>query len=188
MTSGLIIEGHELEVQEYCILHLVVRSQGRVGEKNSLFLLEGQQLKVEVFARKVLERSGYRVFLGEDAHFFFGVLSFNFEDSFFLKTYQNWVGGRGANAGIILAELKRAVSKCLADSRLSGELLDKAANAVREYYAFPPKSEIHSQLDRVIRRLDPETVLRAIRFYRETGYTTKGVPDLFVAKDSSLFG
>jgi hypothetical protein len=112
------------------------------------------------------------------------VLSFNFEGSFFLDVYKNWVG---PTAEAHLIELKSAVSSCIAASCVSRELVDRATTMVRLYYKEPPKSEIHSVLDKAIRHLDTEVLLRAILFFRGLGYTTKGVPDLFLTRDSQFW-
>lgn len=184
MGSQLNLDNFGYEAYQYLIPHVVIHSQKADDGGKPLFLLHGEAFKVEEFARRLFKGAGYEAFYGEDANFFFSMLSFNFEGSFFLDVYKNWVG---STAEAHLVELKSAVSSCIAASSISHDLLDRATNMVRLYYKEPPKSEIHLALANAVRHLDTQGLLRAVHFFRGISYTTKGVPDLFLTRGSQFW-
>lgn len=182
ILDDLDVRGLGTEVMRYSIPHIVIRVPKTFKNKKPAFLVRGNLLKVEEFVQQLLEDNGYTVFKGDDAHLFFSILSFNFKDSFFLDVCKNWVG---RDADKHLATLDAALSKCLRESRMSGELIRQAELVLMSYYSsYPPKQEIHRALSREIKSLDQDSVLNIVRFYRQMQYTTKGAPDLFVIRNS----
>ncbi len=172
-------------VRRYAISHIAIKSRQVVRDKRPFFLLEGELLKVEDFSQRLFERDGYRVFSGDDAHLFFSILSFNFRDSFFYEVCKNWVGH---DAEIHLGALETAVSKCLDQCHVTEELIREAGVILNKYYAaYPPKQAVHLAIGELTRTFNPELLLNLLRFYRATGYTTKGAPDLFIIRDSDFW-
>ncbi len=185
MINGPDIKNLTTEIVRYAIPHIVIRAEQTIKNKKPLFLLRGNLLGVEEFAQQMLEYNGYTVFKGDDVHLFFSILSFNFKNSFFLDVCKNWMG---QDADKHLAALETAVSKCIAESHIADELFNIAESVLKMYYSsYPPKKEIHSALRQQLRTLDKDVVLSLIRFYRQVGYKTKGVPDLFVIRSSSFY-
>lgn len=181
LDSGSLAPG----VLRYVIPHIVIRAPQTVKNKKPAFSLRGNLLRVEDFAQQLLEDNGYTVFKGDDAHLFFSILSFNFKNSFFLDVCKNLVG---QDADKHLATLDVAVSKCIAESCITEELISQAELVLMMYYSsYPPKKEIHSALSEQVRRLDQDIVLSLVRFYRQVEYTTKGAPDLFAVRNSSFY-
>jgi hypothetical protein len=179
VLSNLNEDGIELDVYEFPIPHVVIRSHQQVSETKSRFLFKGQPLRVEEFARQIFVASGYQAFYGEDAFFFFKMLSFDFSNLTFIETYKAWTG---IDPEPQLRQLKNAVDDSLAAGHLPGGVLDKAATIVGGYYRLPPKSEIHSRLHGVMEGLDEQQIMGMIRFCRTPNAARGGIPDLFITR------
>jgi len=114
-----------------------------------LFPLAEKLLKVEEFAERLFRANGYEVFKGEDVHFFFSILSFNFKRSFFFQVYRNWVG---EDAEEQLLALEATVSRCLSEACVSDELISLAESALAKYYtSYPRKLKLYSALVKHVR-------------------------------------
>jgi hypothetical protein len=169
-------------IQHYFIPHISLRAHQVTRRTKPLFLVDNEEVKVEELARRFFETNGYTVFKGDDVHLYFSVLSYNFKDSFFYDVYHNWVG---ENAYAILTTLEALVLDCVSQSRVNRELIVHASHAIAAYYSsYDEKKVTYSLLTDSLEQLDQEDVLAVIKFYRSAGYTTKGSPDLFIAKDN----
>ena len=184
MMDKLDVSGVASSVMSYSIPHVTVRAPQTVRNRKPAFSIGDTLLRVEDFAQHLLENNGFKVFKGDDAHLFFSILSVNFKNSFFMDVCRNWVG---PDLDKHLATLDAAVSRCLAASCMSEDLIGQAESILMMYYSsYPPKTATHSALATELRELDRDVLLNVIRFYRKAEYTTKGAPDLFAVRDSSL--
>ncbi len=168
------------DIQHYAIPHVSLKASQSNKKKQPLFLVDDEPVKVEELAQRFFEKNSYQVHKGDDAHLFFSVLSSNFRESFFYAVCKNYVG-QGANK--LLDELEALVVTCLDRSEVSEELIEHAQLILTRYYsAYRPKRGVHSALARLSKRFDPGILLRLLKFYRALAYTTKGAPDLFIAR------
>lgn len=169
---------------EYAIPHVLVRAEVRQEGNRTLYAVAGRLVRVEQYAGHLLQQAGWSVYKGDDAHLFFSVLSCNFKDSFFREVCQNWVGPTAEDR---IARLDAAVSKSIAEGALAPDLINEAEQVLLRYYSgYPPKRSVHAALAKHARSFEEGLLLKVLRFYPAAGYTTKGAPDLFAARDGSF--
>ena len=169
----------------YAIPHIVLRAPSQQGRDRPLYLANDTFVRVEQFASRVLASAGWSVVKGDDAHLFFSVLSCNFKDSFFRQVCRNWVG---ASAEERIARIDAMVATSLDAGKPHERLVEETEDLLLNYYAtYPPKRVVHSAMARHVRNMDESLLLRLIAFYRSSGYTTAGAPDLFAASGSSFW-
>jgi hypothetical protein len=161
----------------FAIPHMVVRAQVRAEGNRTLYPVGGDVVRVEEYAAHLLRNAGFSVYKGDDAHLFFSVLSCNFKDSFFREVCRNIVGDRAEER---IARLDGAVSQAISNGVFDEGMIDEAEGLLLRYYeSYQPERDVHVALANHMRAFDRGILLRLAKFYRRTGYTTKGAPDLF---------
>lgn len=170
---------------QYEISHILMRTETRQEGRRTLYPVEGRLVRVEEYASHLLATAGWSVFKGDDAHFFFSILSCNFKESPFRDTLRSWAGGCAEER---ISRLDVAVNRSISSGTVLPGLIDEAEGMLRMYYAsYPPKQAVYTAIAEQARCMDKSLLLRLIKFYRRIGYTVKGAPDLFAAADGAFW-
>lgn len=184
MSDSHIGAAEIADAVQYAIPHIVIRARIQQNDKKILYPLAGKLVRVEEYARYLLQHAGWFIYKGDDAHLFFSVLSCNFKDSFFRDVCRNWVG---PSAEKQIERLDAAASKSISEGILDPQLIDEAEQILLKYYSsYPPKRTIHKNLAQHTRSIEHSLLLKLLSFYRNAGYTTKGAPDLFATNNGSF--
>ena len=180
LLESLTTQPFAEDIQYYTVPHISIKARQVTKSKQLRFVVNDKHVKVEQLAAKFFKKNGFEVFVGEDAHLFFSVLSYKLKDSFFHDVCKNWVG---ADAQKLLDELDTCVSECLRTGHVDRELIAQAGHLLDKYYAsYKPKQRVHSSIAALVRQFRDEDLLRLLKLYRMAGYTTKGAPDLFIVR------
>lgn len=161
---------------DYEIKHKTILAPQVIRNKRPLFVLGQKEVRVEEFVTRILQRSGYRVFRGEDVHLFISFISLNFLDTFFLQVFHNYVG---ATAQSYIDRLTYFCDNLETNNQISDDHILAGEAAILAYYSsYLRKKQVYENLGGHIMQMDRDFLYRLIRMYRNMGYTTKGAPDL----------
>ena len=175
MSEKIVLNSNHLfkDSIEYAIQHKTIWATQITRKKRPLFVIDQNEVRVEEFATYILEQNGYKVFKGEDVHFFISILSLNFLDSYFLQVFHNWVGSSAQS------HINRLSTLCIELDSKGEEHILSGESAVLAYYSqYTPKKRIYQELTKRLINMDRDFLYRLTNMYKRMGYTTKGAPDL----------
>ena len=86
-----------------------------------------------------------------------------------------------------MVHLEIAASKFIANKTLDPHLVEEAKDMLLSYYStYPLKKSVHTAIANYVQSFEQNLVLSLLKFYRKSGYKTKGAPDLFATKNGSF--
>ena len=163
---------------ELPIIHIEADTQKKGGK--TYYLIDENAHSVENYVKHFLKDNGYHVFTGEIANFYFSMLSYNFKDSFFHKVYSG-------SADIVgLKKQETYIESSLQTNKINSDFLSNTRYLVNEYYSSTPKIRVFQKFFPLIEQINPQLLLKMIIFYQFIGYSTKGIPDLFIIHDDDI--
>lgn len=168
---------------KYEITHTSLRLEMvKVGSR-SRFIFAEKPFVVEAAAKEYLISQGWWVVRGEEISVFFAMLSANFGGSFFADVCKNYVGDE---ATALMAQIKNLCEASIHNGILSEEHINLSVSFMCKYYKSEAGHRRAKLYGKKVAELSPTHQLALLGLYRDVGYFTKGIPDLFATKDSEF--
>lgn len=162
-------------IKKYFIPHISVYIKPTANKKH---------VNIEILAKRFFEDNSYLVFLGSDIHLYFSILSYNFKNSFFYDVCKNHLG---ENSSKYLEKLEKIVNKCINKCKISNNLYKQTNLIIQKYYSkYELKRNLYNDFGKLVVKFDSDLLFKLMMFYKKIGYTTKGIPDLFIVKNNKF--
>jgi len=168
---------------EYALRHITLKVPAADRTTRPRYVFKGRELVVEKIAIEYFRSEGWWVIKGDDAHLFFSFLSANFKNSFFYDVCTGYVGERMTEFFQIL---RKKADKAIKSGMIEDGHLEQAADFICHYYKSPSDHSRFRKLAELLSSVRQQKIIGLLRMYSQAGYTTKGSPDLFMAKPGSF--
>lgn len=147
------------------------------------FIFAEKPLLVEAAAKEYLRSQGWWVVRGEEISVFFAMLSANFGSSFFADVCKSHVGDEAA---ALMAQIQNVCEASIQDGILSEDHINLSVSFMCRYYKNEADHRRARLYGKKVAELSPTHQLALLGLYRDVGYFTKGIPDLFATKGSGF--
>lgn len=167
----------------YTIPHTSLRAEIVRDGRRIKFIIDGKELAVEAAAKLYLRERGWWVVAGAKISFLLSILSANFRNSFVFDVLENYVG---ADVSMLAQQIEGHCEETLNARRIGKEHLEAAVSFMCRYYRSESDHKKARLWGRKLSELTPAHQIALVSLYREIGYFTKGIPDLFATKDGEF--
>jgi hypothetical protein len=172
-----------MNVFEYALRHITLQVPAADRTNRPRFVFGGRDLVVEKIAIEYFRGEGWWVIKGDDAHLFFSFLSANFKNSFFYDVCAGYVGEQMSE---LFQSLRKKTDAAIKSGMIEDGHLEQAADFICHYYKSPSDHSRFRKLAKLLSSVGQQKLIGLLRMYGQVGYTTKGSPDLFMAKPGSF--
>jgi hypothetical protein len=172
-----------MNVFEYALRHITLQVPAADRTNRPRFVFGDRELVVEKIAAEYFRGEGWWVIKGDDAHLFFSFFSANFKNSFFYDVCAGYVGEQMSE---FFQSLRKKTDAAIKSGIIENDHLEQAADFICHYYKSPSDHSRFRKLAKLLSSIGQQKLIGLLRMYSQIGYTTKGSPDLFMAKPGLL--